>query len=67
MNQRNWFKIVIGFMAGTMLVAGCARTGPTPAGTKPMVQSENPYDPARGLDPNSPSFWQDYGRIYSPK
>jgi hypothetical protein len=67
MLQKSWIKLFIGLVVFSTFVGGCAKTGPTVSGPKPTVQSENEYDPARGLDPNSPSFWLDYQSIYGPK
>ena len=67
MLQKSWIKLFIGLVVFSIFVGGCAQTGPTVSGAKPTVQSDNEYDPARGLDPNSPSFWLDYQSIYGPK
>lgn len=67
MNQKNWLKIISGCLVCSIFMAGCAYNGPGTTGTKPTYHSENEYDPARGLNPNSPSFWLDYQTIYGPK
>ena len=67
MLQKSWIKLFIGLVVFSIFVAGCAQTGPTVSGPKPTVHSDNQYDPARGLDHNSPSFWLDYQNIYAPK
>jgi len=66
MFRKSLMIFFIGLMVSAWLV-GCAGTGPTVSGTEPTVQPENEFDPARGLDPNSPSFWRDYMDIYGPK
>lgn len=67
MLQKIWLKLLIGLLVCSTFAAGCARTGPTVSGPQQTVQSENKYDPARGLDPDSPYFWLDYGTIYAPE
>ena len=67
MIQRRWITLFIGVVVLSAFVGGCATTGPTGLGPKPTVQSGDDHDPARGLDPNSPSFWLDYNTIYAPK
>ena len=66
MLQKSWLKLLIGLTIGSILVGGCATTGPTAAGPK-SVASQDEYAPERGLDPNSPSFWLDYTTIYAPR
>lgn len=67
MLEKGWIKFSIGLVVFSTFIGGCAATGPTVSGSKPTVQPENKYDPARGLDPDSPSFWRDYMDIYGPK
>jgi hypothetical protein len=67
MLQNNWIKWFIGFMVGSALLVGCAGTGTTVSGTKQSAKYDERFDPAGGLDPNSPSFWLDYQSIYGPK
>ena len=54
-------------MVGSALLVGCAGTGTTVSGTKQSAKYDERFDPAGGLDPNSPSFWLDYQSIYGPK
>jgi len=67
MKQKTWFKIIIGCLVGSIFMSGCAYNGPGTTGTTSTYHSENEYDPARGLNPNSPSFWLDYQTIYGPR
>ncbi len=67
MLQKSWITMFIGLVAFTIIVGGCATTGPTAASSQQTVQSENEYAPDRGLDPNSPYFWLDYSTIYAPQ
>ena len=63
-------KYVMIFMVALMVSAwlvGCAGTGPTVSGTEQSAKYDERFDPAAGLDPNSPSFWRDYMDIYGPK
>jgi len=63
-------KSILIFLIGLMvsaLLAGCAGTGPTVSGTEQSAKYDERFDPARGLDPDSPSFWRDYMDIYGPK
>ena len=67
MLQKSWIKMFIGLVVFSTFVGGCATTGLTVSDPKPTVHSENEFDPARGLDSNSPSFWLDYQNIYAPR
>ena len=59
MLQKLWIIFFVGFMVSALLV-GCAARGPTVSGTKQSAHYDERFDPAGGLDPDSPSFWLDY-------
>lgn len=67
MMQRSEIKLFVGLLVLSTFVGGCATTGPTVSGAEPTAQTSDEYDPAAGLDPNSPTFWLDYQGIYSPR
>lgn len=67
MLEESWIKLVILSVVCSTLMGGCAGPGPTVSGSQATVHSENEYDPARWLDPHSPTFWLDYQGIYGPK
>jgi len=67
MFQKTWIKMFIGLVVFSISAGGCVKAGPTVSSPEMTVQSENEFDPARGLDPISPSFWLDYQNIYAPR